>query len=115
MLLDCCTTFEANSIFFGNVISNLSESLSFKRNVVALIYYFDIRQAFNEAERGWEETANQLALTEQKLDRVSYERDELSEIYSPVALKRNLGCSRGRSTPYTLGLRKKSKKFGSEF
>ena len=74
-----------------------------------------LRQAFNEADRGWEETANQLALMEQKLDRVSYERDELSEIYSPVALKRNLGFSRGRSTPYSLGLRKKSKKFGSEF
>ena len=39
-----------------------------------------LRQANDEAERGWEETANQLALMEQKLDRVSYERDELSEI-----------------------------------
>ena len=40
----------------------------------------NLRQANNEADRGWEETANQLALMEQKLDRVSYERDELSEI-----------------------------------
>ncbi len=40
----------------------------------------NLRQANDEADRGWEETANQLALMEQKLDRVSYERDELSEI-----------------------------------